>query len=106
MENINGLQEKLNKKAKEKMIKDINSFRQSSRDSGMLELLNSISVNIGSSDKPQNTTLSALICYDNTHINNKAEQILLPIYIKNETDYFLNKIESMQEQIDNLKNDY
>ncbi len=100
-ENIKGIQELINERAESKLRSDIKKLHQPLKEQ-YYKLLDDIKVNVGTSEKPSYCQLSLILGsdgFEKTIIDKNIQK-----YIEAETKEFLEKVESLRDDVDNLLN--
>lgn len=96
---ITGIQQLINNKADAKLKADLKLLQKSVCSGVFYELIKGISLNVGTSEKPRNIDLYAIF---NQGFGDKIIENNIERYREAEAKLFLDKVESLREDVDNL----
>lgn len=98
--NIQSIQNLINKKARQRLDSDIDALNRTVRSGALRNLLGNTEVTIKLDNKDVTVALCDIFLQSNIRnaiFNNNVER-----YIKEESEDFLEKVESLREDVDNL----
>lgn len=97
---LNDVQQLINKKADEKLKQQLNTLQHPLYTGELYKLLQGIYINVGTSEKPKNIALYTIFNaegFEAIIIENNTQR-----YREEESKLFLNKVNSLREDVDNL----
>lgn len=98
MAEIQTIQQRLEKIARDKIAADIREIREFIQKKGFRKVFDSIKLQ-------ENISIDDLFCgYRDNLLQEKAEQFLLTDMVNTEVTAFLSKVDNLSEQIDELRN--
>lgn len=99
-ESISKIQQIINDRAKEKLNTDIRAINGYLTSGTPYNLLKEISINIGTAEKPQTTSLSYIL--NTTEMWSRVFDASIQKYIDRESKEFVQQVESLRSDVDSL----
>ena len=107
MEQIDKIQELINKKAEKSLQNDLNKMRElyMSFPRKLRKQFETIRLNLGSQEKPTSESLNYLLCNHSSAFIKKYVEEYLDEYIEEESKIFIEKVDKLHEDLNDLKNE-